>query len=96
MCSSELKDPTAASRYEMNRRAFSTWRGFEEEDLLSLGQHDAAQGADSLGADIHGGLSTQGGEHRVLNVTEGSAGQLEEETTDQTWITKEKTNKTHL
>lgn len=83
------RSPSSKSSWDGG--VFSTWRGFEEEDLLSLGQHDAAQGADSLGADIHGGLSAQRGEHRVLNVTEGSAGQLEVETRDQ-----KNTNKTNL
>lgn len=69
----------------MKCRAFGTWGGFEEEDLLSLGQHDATQSAHGLRTDVHGGLSVQGGEHRVLNVTKGSAGQLEEETRHQTW-----------
>jgi len=55
---------------------YGTWGGFEEEDLLGLGQHDEAQSAHSFRADVHGGLSVQRREHRVLNVAKGSTGQL--------------------
>ena len=54
----------------------STRGGFEEEDLLGLGQHDVVQGPNGLRGDVHGGLPVERRQHCVLDVEERPAGQL--------------------